>query len=172
LIGAVNSGIDANHMTLKNWESIFSILLLQRKNTFLSHLISGKLSSEDKERLNQLLYDYLSRYTRKIVDKPLPINRKDFSMIPPYSDELYDLIVRILRKPDTSRFIPRFLDVYLAKYIFNPQELKDIKDILDIDDHTYLLCAKFCRDIVGLIFGKKIPPALTPLMSYNRSNGP
>jgi hypothetical protein len=72
----------------------------QRKNAFLSHLISGKLSSEDKERLTELLYSYLSKYTKNVLNVPVPLTKNDFSIIPPYSDELYSLIVRILRKPE------------------------------------------------------------------------
>jgi hypothetical protein len=137
----------------------------QRKQKFTTELVSGRLSKSEKDRLNDYFYSYISNYTRNILKQKFELKKDDFNILPKYSDDMYSLISRLIKKPHGSKHIARLFDYYFASYMLRKESpLNEAPEILTIDSDSYALSLKFCRDITDFVFGKNIP---NPLLGLN-----
>jgi len=138
----------------------------QRHSIFAKKLISGKLSLKEKEELINKTYDFLAKYTRDVLHQPLIMRREDFSLTPPYADELYNLLSRILKKPQNAKAIPRLFDIYLSILIQSKKpDLIDLQGFLNLSRDEFEYTLKFSRDTVQFLFENKVPNFFSPLMT-------
>ena len=143
---------------------LFTSAERQRESYFSRRLISGKLSDWEKEKLLDGFYDFLVKYEGTRKKKPA-IARKDLDLRPEYAEDLYDILSRIMRKPEFSLNIPRLLDThhFLRMTSTEPSPLT-IRDELNLTDEEFDYTAKFARDILSFLFGRNVPIFYDKLM--------
>ena len=109
-------------------------------------------------------------YTTKVIKYPIDLKREKLELRPYYGDKMYHVVSRLIAKPESARFIPRLFDVYLANFILSRKDgpLKNVEKVLDVDQKSYTLCLKFCRDIVDFVFDSQIPNCLTEIMGQQK----
>jgi len=161
--------------------ALFSVCLLQSAGTlyplpehqrnafFLERLISGKLSSREKEDLLEQTYKFLQRYSKEVLRSTLPLRKEDFSLAPSYATDLYDLLSRFLKKSQNAKHLPRLFDIYASIFISGKKpELIDLQGFLGlpVDEFEYTL--KFSRDIVNFLFDGKTPDIFVPLLTEKK----
>lgn len=142
----------------------------QRHSIFSKKLISGKLSLKEKEELIGKTYDFLAKYTKDVLHQSLSIRREDFSLTPAYADELYNLLSRILKRPQNAKFIPRLFDIYLSMLIQGKKpDLIDLQGFLNLSRNEFEYTLKFSRDIVHFLFEDRAPIFFSPLMAEQKT---
>jgi len=158
--------------------TLFSICLLQsagtlyplpqhqRKSFFLERLISGKLSSKEKEELVEATYNFLRKYARDVLHSAFAVRREDFSLTPEYAPDLYDLLMRVLKKSQNAKHLPRLFDIYSAILVLGKKlEPMDLQGFLGLSAEEFEYTLKFSRDIVSFLFDGKTPDFFVPLMT-------
>jgi hypothetical protein len=141
----------------------------QRKSFFLEKLISGKLSSKEKEELLNRTYDFLSKYTRNVLHITPQIRKEDFELAPSYAPDLYDLLSRILKKAQSSKHLPRLFDIYLSIFTSRKElELMDLQGFLNLSSDEFEYTLKFSRDIVYFLFDGKTPDFFVALVTEKK----
>lgn len=73
--------------------------------------MAGKLSYEEKERLVNSFYNAVTQLLRS-QRKFVPLRRQDLKLMPEYSSDLYQIILRFIRNSLYSVEVPRLLDMY------------------------------------------------------------
>jgi hypothetical protein len=162
---------------LVDFTALFSLSLLQvcsvlytlpqhqRRAVFMDKFISGKLSTKEKQDIIDKTYTLISKYTKSILNAPPLVKREDFSLVPEYSDLIYALAERLLKRPHYSKELARLFDVYMTLVISdNKPTLIDLQGLLNMPKDDFDFTLKFARDTVEVLFGKKIPDPLMPLM--------
>lgn len=145
--------------------SLYTLPEHQRKSIFSIKLLTGKLTNKEKEVWLNTIYDFMTNFTTKILKEKFSLKREDFDFSPTYGSDMYEILTRLIHKPNSARHIPRLLDIYLVNSILNMGEpLKDAQKILQLDADTYDLSLKFCRDIASFVFNKNVPELLSKLM--------
>jgi len=144
---------------------IYALPEHQRRPFFLDRLISGKLTSREKNELVDKTYSFITKYTKTVLNAPMVIKREDFSLVPEYSDQFYNLLMRILRRPRSSRDLPRLFDIYLSGIVTGKKfGLMDLQGYLNLSKEDFGYVLKFARDIVEFVYDRKIPNFFEPLM--------
>lgn len=138
----------------------------QRHSVFSKKLISGKLSLKEKEDLVRKTYDFLAKYTRDVLRQPLSIRKEDFSLDPSYADELYNLLSRMLKRPQTAKVVPRLFDIYLSILVQGKKpEPIDLQGFLNLSRDEFAYSLKFSRDVVQFLFENRAPIFFSALMT-------
>jgi hypothetical protein len=151
---------------LQSAGTLYSLPEHQRRPVFLDKLVSGRLTSKEKEELLDKTYSFIMKYTKTVLNAPLTIRKEDFSLIPEYSDQLYNLLTRIMKKSQNSKDLPRLFDIYLSIYVLGKRpELLDLQGFLNLSKDEFEYTLKFARDAVYFLFNGKIPEFLQPLMT-------
>lgn len=130
----------------------------QRKPFVMDKLVSGKLSSEEKEELMGKFYGFLLQYT-KSLRRPMKIRREDLKLEPAYGEILYDLLIRLSKRPASAIHLPRFFDIYMSQIIVpnKPFDATELQANLLIPRFEYEYSVKFARDILQFLFEDHIP---------------
>lgn len=137
----------------------------QRHTIFLDKLVSGRLSSREKQEFVDRTYTFITRYTKTILNAPLTIRKEDFALTPDYAEDLFFLVDRLIKKAPFSKEVPRLFDVYAS--IFTSEKrpmIMDLQGFLNLSNDEFQYCLKFARDIVSFLFGKEIPEFFKHLM--------
>lgn len=131
----------------------------QRRAAFEEKLISGKLSTSEKEEFLGKFYNFLERYTEKVLKQTMIVGRNHLKLLPLYADSLYDLMSRFMKKPKNAIRLSRLLDAYHASIILQGTSLNlsEIQKSLALSDSEFEYTIKFCRDTVQFLFEGKPP---------------
>lgn len=138
---------------------LYSLPSHQRKRIFLTKLISGKLAEKEKEELISNTYKFFDEYSRVVMRRRPNLKRSDLMLVPPYADDLYNMISNIIKNSKASRFMPRYLDLYTNEYFLRGKKIawEELHKYTLVPDEYRLLSLKASRDVIKFLFPKKIP---------------
>ena len=138
---------------------LYSLPSHQRKSIFLTKLISGKLSVGEKEELVNTTYKFFTEYSRSVMRRRIPLRRDDLMFAPAYYEDLYNLISNIIKNSITSRFVPRYLDLFVYEYFMQNKEIdwEELHLLSLVPERFRLIALKESRDIIKFLFPKTIP---------------
>jgi hypothetical protein len=169
-------------LLLVDFTALFSLSLLQvcsvlytlpqhqRRAVFIDKFISGKLTTKEKNEIIDKTYTLISKYTKSILNAPSIVRREDFSLVPDYSDQIYALAERLLKRPHYSKDLARLFDVYMTLVLSDKKPtLIDLQGLLSMPKDDFDFTLKFARDTIEVLFNKKIPELFMPLMLEQQS---
>lgn len=154
------------HFVISILECISSIYCVpehQRKSYFSKKYIGGKLSFKEKDHILKKFNTSLKSF--EIKNKISFKDMEKLTLQPEYFDNLFDLINRLLSKPEYSVILPRFFDLYHYQSFSNSFSSLEIQSELLLTHDSYEFTIKFARDVIDFLFNGKNPNIYEQLMT-------
>lgn len=123
--------------SLKSAGVLYKYPTHQRLNVFQEKLISGKLSYGEKEELLDKFFGFLTNYTKNL-GRTMKIKRSDLTLLPDYTNELYELLNNLIDKSKYAIILPQLMDI-IETYVINENRIKKtlIEKILSLTEDDY-----------------------------------
>lgn len=138
---------------LKFCKELYPLVENERKEWIKIKLMEGiDFSIEKQEKTLEYIKMYIEHKIYELTGKKTTISKEEFRIPPPeYTDNLIELMNRLLKNPKYSTQIPRFLDFITFEYILNDKnidraELAQLFPEIDLD-----LLAKMSKNLIRFL---------------------
>lgn len=126
----------------------------QRYPIFQEKLISGKLTSKEKDELLDRFYDFLTSYTKNLRKK-MTLKRNDLTLLPDYTDKLYELInIYISNNIDIIKIL-KYIDIINSMVINKQKKDKLLIKNLAFSESDEVQLNKIIENTLMFLFKEK-----------------
>ena len=133
-----------------------------------TELFGGFLSKRERQSIASSLLKLMRSYIESQYRDKFPLRPEDLNLNPDYFDKLVDLVVRLMSRPNESKLLPAFLDLFFFEFLYRNKKPSKEELASYTGDHDLYLLVKMAKNVVEFYLKSTSlnPDIFEPLLSF------